>query len=55
MSHDQAIRQMRENLALLSSEIRESAQHDTLKMIVPATAGAVFALAMSWLAFTLFS
>ncbi|MFK3722146.1 hypothetical protein [Pseudomonas putida] len=55
MSHDQVIKQMKENLAQLGSEVREGTQHQARSIFLSAAAGAVFALATSWIAFKLFS
>ncbi|MBX7277136.1 hypothetical protein K2E96_16535 [Pseudomonas sp. ERGC3:05] len=55
MSHEQVIKQMRENLARLSNEVSSGPQHDTRSMLLSASAGVVFALSVSWVAFKFFS
>lgn len=55
MSHDQVIKQMRETLAQLGSEVREGTQHEARNIFLSAAAGAVFALVVSWAAFKFFS
>ncbi|WP_183131981.1 hypothetical protein [Pseudomonas syringae group genomosp. 3] len=51
MSHDQVIKQMREDLEQLGNEVRNKPTHETRNILVSAASGAVFALAVSWLAF----
>ncbi|CAM3883000.1 hypothetical protein CCOS865_02965 [Pseudomonas reidholzensis] len=51
MSHEQVIKQMREDLTRLGNEVRNGPQHETRSMLLSAAAGAVFALTVSWLAF----
>ncbi|KPW70849.1 hypothetical protein ALQ64_01261 [Pseudomonas cannabina] len=51
MSHDQVIKQMREDLEQLGNEVRNKPAHETRNILVSAASGAVFALAVSWLAF----
>lgn len=55
MSHDQVIKQMRENLAQLSAEVNETSRHEARSIILSALAGTAFALVASWIAFTVFS
>jgi len=51
MSHDQVIKQMREDLEQLGNEVRNGPNHETRNMLVSAGSGAAFALAVFWLAF----
>lgn len=55
MSRDEDLKQIRETLAQLSVEIREGSRHEARNILLSATAGAVFVLAMSWMIFRLFS
>jgi hypothetical protein len=55
MSHEQVIKQMRENLAQLGNEVRSGPQHEARSILLSAAAGAVFALSVSWVAFKIFS
>lgn len=51
MSHDQVIAQMRKDLEQLGDEVRTPPRHETRNILVSAASGAVFALAVSWVAF----
>jgi hypothetical protein len=51
MSHDQVIARMRKDLEQLGNEVRSTPRHETRNIIVSAASGAVFALAVSWVAF----
>jgi len=51
MSHDQVIKQIREDLAQLGNEVRNGPRHETRNILVSASSGAVFALAVFWVAF----
>jgi len=51
MSHDQVIKQMREDLEQLGNEVRNGQRHETRNIMLSAGSGALFALAVSWLAF----
>ena len=51
MSHDQVIKQMREDLEQLGNEVRNGPRHEARSIVVSATSGAVFALAVFWVAF----
>lgn len=53
MSHDQVIKQMRDDLEQLGNEVRNGPSHETRNMLVSASAGAAFALAVFWVAFKL--
>lgn len=53
MSHDQVIKQMREDLQQLGDEVRNGPQHETRSMLLSAGAGAIFAMAVFWAAFKL--
>lgn len=55
MSHDQVIKQIKEDLAQLRNEVRNGPRHETRNMLVSASLGAVFALGVFWLAFKLLS
>ncbi|MCO8160729.1 hypothetical protein NJC38_22250 [Pseudomonas sp. 21LCFQ010] len=50
MSHDQVIKQMRADLEQLGNEVRNGTQHQTRNMLISAGSGAVFALAVFWIA-----
>lgn len=50
MSHDQVIKQIRADLEQLGNEVRNGAQHQTRNMLISAGSGAVFALAVFWIA-----
>ncbi|GAO94393.1 hypothetical protein PSA5_16770 [Pseudomonas syringae pv. actinidiae] len=51
MSHDQVIKQMREDLEQLGNEVRSTQAHETRNILVSAASGAIFALVVSWFAF----
>lgn len=53
MSHDQVIKQMRDDLEQLGNEVRNGPRHEARNMLVSASSGAVFALAVFWVAFKL--
>ncbi|RMQ23902.1 hypothetical protein [Pseudomonas syringae] len=51
MSHDQVIKQMREDLEQLGNEVRSTQAHETRNILVSAASGDIFALVVSWFAF----
>lgn len=51
MSHDQVIKQMREDLQQLGEEVRNGPRHETRSMLLSAGSGALFAIAVFWVAF----
>ena len=55
MSHDEIIKQIKEDLAQLRNEVRNSPRNETRNMLVSASLGAAFALGVFWLAFNLLS